>query len=63
MDNTTAIIELAKENALYNSFIIDLVFLLSTNREVVIQKYDFPQSSFIFNEIKKLKEKANQMEE
>ncbi|KUY20853.1 hypothetical protein BAZ12_19555 [Elizabethkingia miricola] len=56
MDNTTTIIELAKENALYNSFLTDIVFLLSTDKEIVIQKYKFSQSSFIFNEIKKLKE-------
>ncbi|MCT3674485.1 hypothetical protein HZQ94_14955 [Elizabethkingia anophelis] len=56
MDNTTAIIELAKENALLRRCLADIALSLMSKNKITVLSYPLiEESGCIFREINKLK--------
>lgn len=56
MDNTTAIIELAKENVLLRRCLTDIALSLMSKNKITVLSYPLiEESGYIFREINKLK--------
>lgn len=56
MDNTTAIIDLAKENALLRRCLADIALSLMSKNKITVLSYPLiEESGYIFREINKLK--------
>ncbi|KGO08569.1 hypothetical protein KS04_18500 [Elizabethkingia miricola] len=56
MDNTTAIIDLAKENVLLRRCLADIALSLMSKNKITVLSYPFiEESGYIFREINKLK--------